>query len=315
MKAVGVVVAAVLTLAAEPAFGQAQVPCTSIGQGRYECSWYRPGDGITGGSIVTVGTTTVGYLHQGRNWIICQQQGGDVRNAEGNRNHWFGWTQADNGRWGWASALDAVGGDDYGGFGGGTPNCNGAHGSPPTYNGIWGSPPPPLPAPPNTPPGVPAPVDADRDGASPPADCDDTNSRVYPGAPEVANDGLDQDCNGADAAGRLSAVVAFRWRAGRTTRVESLRVTEAPAGATVSVTCAGRRKNCPRTRSFTTNARGSVSMTRMFRRPLRPKAVVTVTVTAPNMIGRVKRYTIRKNKAPRSRTLCLVPGVPAPSRC
>ena len=134
-------------------------------------------------------------------------------------------------------------------------------------------------------------------------------------APEVANDAIDQDCNGADAAGLLSAVVAFRWREGNTTRVNSLRVTEAPAGATVTVTCAGRRKNCPRTRSFTTSAKGSVSLTRMFRRPLRSGAVVTVTVTAPNTVGRVKRYTIRKGRPPRSQTLCLVPGAATPSRC
>src|SRR4029079_672289 len=59
---------------------------------------------------------------------------------------------------------------------------------------------------------APAPVDGDRDGVSPPVDCDDTNSRVYPGAPEVPSDGIDQDCNGADAAGRLSASVSHSWR-------------------------------------------------------------------------------------------------------
>ncbi len=177
---VGLIAGALMALAVtEPAFGQAAVPCTNIGSGRYECSWYRPGNGITGGSLVAVGTTTVGYLHQGRNWIVCQQQGGDMRNAEGYRNHWFGWTLADNNRWGWASALDAAGGANYGAFGGGTPNCNGAHGAPPSYNGVWGSPPPPSPPPPGTP--APAPtatpgpggggapgVDADQDNASPP---------------------------------------------------------------------------------------------------------------------------------------------------
>ena len=32
------------------------------------------------------------------------------------------------------------------------------------------------------------------------ADCDDTNSDVYPGAPEIYSDGIDQDCNGNDPA-------------------------------------------------------------------------------------------------------------------
>jgi large repetitive protein len=43
--------------------------------------------------------------------------------------------------------------------------------------------------------------DADGDGWSEPGDCDDGDATVYPGAPEVANDGIDQDCNGSDATG------------------------------------------------------------------------------------------------------------------
>lgn len=38
-------------------------------------------------------------------------------------------------------------------------------------------------------------ADADGDGHSPPADCDDDDPAVYPGAPEVC-DNEDQDCNG-----------------------------------------------------------------------------------------------------------------------
>jgi hypothetical protein len=63
-------------------------------------------------------------------------------------------------------------------------------------------------------------------------------------------------------------------------------VSDAPASATVSVSCAGKRKGCPKDRAFTTSAKGSVSMTKMFRKRLRPGAVVTVTVTAPNTVGR-----------------------------
>jgi hypothetical protein len=229
------------------------------------CSWY-----VHGGALVAVGTATVGYLHQGRNWVVCQQVG-----------------------------------DDYGPFGGGTPNCNGAHGSPPAYSGLWGSP----PAPP------PAPVDADRDGVSPPADCDDTNSRVDPGAPEVVGDGIDQDCNGADAAGRISGTFRFTWRVShRWTKVTGLSVSEAPPGATVSVTCKGRHKHCPKARTFTVSAKGKASMRRMFKHRVRAGARIEVVLSAPNTIAKIKRYTLRSGKPPRTRTLCAPPGA-RPAAC
>ena len=43
---------------------------------------------------------------------------------------------------------------------------------------------------------VPAGVDADEDGFDASADCDDTRSDRFPGAPEQCGDGLDDDCDG-----------------------------------------------------------------------------------------------------------------------
>jgi len=42
------------------------------------------------------------------------------------------------------------------------------------------------------------PVDMDGDGFAAPFDCKDYDAGVYPGAPEICGDGLDQDCSGAD---------------------------------------------------------------------------------------------------------------------
>jgi hypothetical protein len=41
--------------------------------------------------------------------------------------------------------------------------------------------------------------DADGDGVRRPADCDDTNPGIRPGATDVPDDRIDQDCSGADA--------------------------------------------------------------------------------------------------------------------
>ena len=41
-------------------------------------------------------------------------------------------------------------------------------------------------------------LDNDNDGFFASSDCDDNNPFIYPGATEIANDGIDQDCNGED---------------------------------------------------------------------------------------------------------------------
>jgi hypothetical protein len=169
-----------------------------------------------------------------------------------------------------------------------------------------GRPPPPAPAPP---------PDRDGDGVSPPTDCDDTNSAVWPGSREVAGNGIDDDCAGGDQLARIAATVASAFRASRKgVRVLRLRVRDAPAGAMVTLRCLGRRCRFEQ-RSAQAQPNGSANLRRLVRRRLRPRTTLEVRITAPNSIGKVVRYPIRRRRIPQGQTLCLPPGERKPRRC
>ena len=87
----------------------------------------------------------------------------------------------------------------------------------------------------------------------------------------------------------LEATVAARWRVHRTyTRVVRLRVTRAPANASIDVACRGG--GCP--------FRFGVSTRRLEGAKLRAGARVHVTVDAPGQIGRRFTFKIRAGKPP-----------------
>ncbi len=117
---------------------------------------------------------------------------------------------------------------------------------------------------------------------------------------------------------RIGASVSNRWRVYRRyTQILELEAQDVPAGARVHVRCRGR--GCPfRTRTrFAGQETREVVLHRFFGRSrLRPGAVVEVWITRPGAIGKVTRYSVRRNaRLPRRQILCVSPGAARPRAC
>jgi hypothetical protein len=161
--------------------------------------------------------------------------------------------------------------------------------------------------------------DGDHDGFPVPLDCDDGNPAVRPGALEVRGNAVDENCDRrADPWVVVAAAVTNQWALdGSVTRLRSLVVRLAPKGATVRLSCRGR--SCPFTKTrVRTVARdlAPVSFSSAFRRArLRSGARLTLTITAPETIGRTYTYTVKNGALPDPRVVCRAPGDPKGAPC
>ena len=168
----------------------------------------------------------------------------------------------------------------------------------------------PTPTPPPSPP-----VDRDGDGFPDTTDCNDTNSSVFPGAPEYAGNGLDDDCAGGDKAAKMPGGVKYDFGVTPRTnpKVRVMRVRDAVPGAQVTVTCEGR--GCPfKLRRKTTDRFGEVSLTKLFKRRLSNGVRLEVHIAAPNMITKVTRFDIRRGVTPTGRSMCIPVGQLKPQK-
>lgn len=158
-------------------------------------------------------------------------------------------------------------------------------------------------------------ADRDGDGSLEDTDCNDRAPLVKPGGTEILGNGIDENCDGVDGRPAVTATVQNQWVASkRTTRVTTLKVRGAPAGARVEVRCA--KRGCPFSkRAF--YARGGVLDLRKqyFRKAkLRVGTTVEIRILVPDHIAKVARFTMRKRRTPLTAYLCLPPGATKPTR-
>jgi hypothetical protein len=151
--------------------------------------------------------------------------------------------------------------------------------------------------------------DYDGDGFPKPADCNDFNPAVNPGATEIPGNAVDENCDGIAAPfPHINATVTVTAK--RTGKLRSFAIGGVPAGATLTVTCKG--SGCPKTFARKYRAKASVNLLRTFAKAHNPR--LQVKLSAPLKSAQIVSVTIKGKRVTTTRR-CQSPNGEAAYAC
>jgi hypothetical protein len=154
--------------------------------------------------------------------------------------------------------------------------------------------------------------DKDGDGFPVPLDCNDNDAKIHPGALEIRGNNVDENCDSvAQGFGLLRSLLSTNWQYNSSfTRLRSLVVRNAPAGARITVKCDG--KGCPfknTKRRTVPRDLAPISLKKYFGNAnLRIGTRVIVGITASGFVGRTYTWRMKANELPAQSIVCRRPG-------